>query len=120
MKHFVNPDSPAVHNRFVPQRAACWALVHRRDIASTRGEVECPKCLAWLTANDADEAPVDVIDGGYRIKRNGDVLHVERIKNDSVVCPNCYGSGEVVRHDGSDTIVYAPCLECGATGLVTV
>lgn len=35
---------------------------------------------------------------------------------DTEVCPDCQGSGEIVREDGSDFQIVAVCLECGGKG----
>lgn len=42
----------------------------------------------------------------------------EREDEDTETCPDCFGSGEVVREDGSDFQVVAECLECHGTGSV--
>lgn len=36
--------------------------------------------------------------------------------DDTEVCPDCLGSGEIVREDGSDVQVIAVCLECDGKG----
>lgn len=95
MIHFVDPDRPGYNNISIAVRAVCRTLVTPREAKAHRDAVTCPQCLTWLRVNDALGAATEV-------------------------CPNCFGSGEVVRHDGSDAIVYAPCLECGATGSVAV
>ncbi len=38
--------------------------------------------------------------------------------DDCEVCPDCLGSGEVVRCDGSDRDVVAVCLECNGKGWI--
>lgn len=48
----------------------------------------------------------------HRIERQ-DAIKVEDTRE---VCPNCMGSGEVVREDGSDHQVEAVCLECHGCG----
>lgn len=42
----------------------------------------------------------------------------EREADDTEVCPDCLGSGEVVREDGSDLQVIAVCLECDGKGWI--
>lgn len=42
----------------------------------------------------------------------------EREADDVEVCPDCLGSGEVVRCDGSDRDVMAVCLECHGKGWI--
>ena len=38
--------------------------------------------------------------------------------DETEVCPDCLGSGEVNREDGSDQIVTAVCLECNGKGWI--
>lgn len=38
--------------------------------------------------------------------------------DESETCPDCAGSGEIVREDGSEFRVVAECLECHGTGEV--
>jgi DnaJ-class molecular chaperone len=39
-------------------------------------------------------------------------------EDDTEVCPDCHGSGEIVREDGSDRQIAAVCLECGGKGWI--
>lgn len=42
--------------------------------------------------------------------------HCSAACSPKVVCPDCFGSGEIMREDGSDQIVRAVCLECSGRG----
>ena len=42
----------------------------------------------------------------------------EREDAEIEVCPDCLGSGEVIRCDGSDRQVVAPCGECEGKGWI--